>query len=133
MPNGQIAREQANRLKELGAWLAKYGQTICGTRGGPFKPGPYGTSTRKGKTIFLHLWAWTNGPVRLPRIPARVVRSRVLTGGKAQVRQTEDGLEISLPQGDCQPLDTIIALDLDRLALEVPAVATPASPAVGSR
>ena len=97
MPNGQIAPEQADRLKELGAWLAKYGQSIYGTRGGPFKPGGYGASTRKGKTIFLHLWRWSKGSLKLPPIPAKVVRSRVLTGGKAEVRQTEAGLEISLP------------------------------------
>ena len=125
MPDGRIAPEQAERLKGLGAWLAKYGRSIYGTRGGPFKPGTYGASTRKGKTIFLHLWQWSKGSVKLPPIPAKVVRSRVLTGGKAAVRQTEAGLEISLPQGDRQPLDTIIALELDRPALGLAAVDMP--------
>ena len=124
MPNGQIAPEQAGRLKELGAWLAKYGQSIYGTRGGPFKPGPYGASTRKGKTIFLHLWAWSKGSLKLPPIPAKVLHTRTLTGGKAEVRQTEAGLEISLPQADRQPLDTVIALELDRSALGLSAVET---------
>src|ERR1035438_6652869 len=65
IPNGEIAPEQADRLKELGAWLAKYGRSIYGTRGGPFKPGNYGASTRKGKTIFLHLWNWSKGSLKL--------------------------------------------------------------------
>ena len=124
MPNGQIAPEQASRLKELGAWLATYGQSIYGTRGGPFKPGAYGASTRKGKTIFLHLWAWSKGPLTLPPLPAKVLHSRVLTGGHAEVHQTPAGLEISLPPANRQPLDTVIALDLDRSALALPAVET---------
>jgi alpha-L-fucosidase len=125
MPNGQIAPEQAERLKELGGWLAKYGQSIYGTRGGPFKPGSYGASTRKGKTIFLHLWGGTRRSLKLPPIPAKVVRSRVLTGGNAEVRQTETGLETLVGQSDQAPLDTIIALELDRPALGLAAVDVP--------
>jgi alpha-L-fucosidase len=130
MPNGQIAPEQAGRLKELGAWLAKYGQSIYGTRGGPFKPGPYGASTRKGKTIILHLWRWSSGSLKLPPIQAKVVRSRVLTGGTAALRQTEAGVEVSLPASDRQPLDTVIALDLDRSALDLAAQDVPLEPSL---
>ena len=128
MPNGEIAPEQADRLKELGAWLAKYGRSIYGTRGGPFKPGNYGASTRKGKTIFLHLWNWSKGSLKLPPIPAHVVRSRVLTGGKAEAHQTEAGLEIYLPPGERQPLDTVVTLELDRSALGLAAVDVPLEP-----
>ena len=119
-----------SRLKELGAWLAKYGQSIYGTRGGPFKPGSYGASTRKGKTIFLHLWRWSGGSLKLPPIPAKVVRSRVLTGGMAELRQTEAGLEVSLPASARQPLDTVVALDLDRSALGLAAVDVPVEPSL---
>jgi alpha-L-fucosidase len=128
IPNGEIAPEQADRLKELGAWLAKYGRSIYGTRGGPFKPGNYGASTRKGKTIFLHLWNWSKGSLKLPPIPAHVVRSRVLTGGKAEAHQTEAGLEIYLPPGERQPLDTVVTLELDRSALGLAAVDVPLEP-----
>jgi alpha-L-fucosidase len=34
-PDGVIDPEQAARLKEIGAWLAKNGESIYGTRGGP--------------------------------------------------------------------------------------------------
>jgi alpha-L-fucosidase len=36
MPTGEIAPEQVERLKEMGAWLARNGESIYGTRGGPF-------------------------------------------------------------------------------------------------
>ena len=37
MPDGRIEPRQVDRLKEMGDWLRKYGESIYGTRGGPFK------------------------------------------------------------------------------------------------
>ena len=127
MPNGQIAPEQAGRLKEIGMWLAEYGGSIYGTRGGPFKPGSYGVSTRKGKIIYLHLLDSPDDLLRLPAIPARVLRARVLSGGKAQVHQSDAGIEITLSKSAQQPLDTVVALELDRPALDLAAADVPAA------
>jgi alpha-L-fucosidase len=126
MPTGEIPPEQAQLLREMGLWLATYGESIYGTRGGPFRPGDYGVSTRKGNTVYLHLCEWTDDAVRLPAIPAKVVRSRVLNRGRATVRQTVSGLEVSVPEPDRQPVDTVVALELDGAALELPAVDVPA-------
>lgn len=128
MPSGEIPPDQAARLKELGAWLAQYGESIYGTRGGPFKPGGYGASTRKGRTVYLHIREWDEDSLKLPPIAAKVHASRVLTGGKVVVEQTASGLDIFVPQDDRQPLDTIVALELDRDAVRLPALTVP-SPA----
>jgi alpha-L-fucosidase len=133
MPSGEIAPEQANVLKAMGAWLARYGRSIYGTRGGPFKPGDYGVSTRQGNTIFLHLCDWTDDVLKLPAIPAKVLRSRLLSGGKADVRQTDAGLEISVPESDRQPIDTVVALELDGDALDLAAVEVPAPASLTTR
>ncbi len=125
MPTGEIPPDQANRLREIGAWLAKYGESIYGTRGGPFKPGSYGASTRRGNTIYVHVLDWLADSLRLPPIPAKVLRSRVLSGGKAECRQTASGLEISVAPADRPTLDTVIALELDGDALRIPAVSVP--------
>jgi alpha-L-fucosidase len=122
MPDGRIAPEQAERLMELGAWMTKYGQTIYGTRGGPFKPGSYGSSTRKGKKIYLHLWESDDDPIQLPPLEAKIRRSRVLTGGKVEVRQGPDGIQVSPVSGGPRELDTIVELELDRPALGLAAV-----------
>jgi alpha-L-fucosidase len=113
MPSGEIPPEQVERLKQIGAWLSRYGESIYGTRGGPFKPGKYGVSTQRGNTVYLHIRDWSEDPLKLPAIPAKIVRSRVLTGGKAEVRQTAAGIEISVPKGDRRPIDTVVALELD--------------------
>jgi len=48
MPNGQIEPRQAERFREIGAWLSQYGESIYGTRGGPFWATSRVVSTRKG-------------------------------------------------------------------------------------
>ena len=87
------APEQASLLKEMGVWLAEYGESIYGTRGGPFKPGDYGVSTRKGNTIYLHICEWTDDVLTLPAIPLKVVHSRVLSGGTADVARPQPACE----------------------------------------
>jgi len=129
-PRGEIAAEQANRLKEVGSWLGSYGESIYGTRGGPFKPGEYGVSTRRGRTIYLHISDWSDAMLELPPLPAKVLRSRVLTCGQARVRPTRDGLEIVVPERDREPLDTIVALDLDIPAIGLPALDVPSPPSL---
>jgi len=132
MPDGRIPPDQAQLLKEIGAWLAKYGESIYGTRGGPFKPGDYGASTRKGNTIYLHVSDWSEEKLTLPPIGRRVVRSRVLGGGQAAVRQTDKGLEVRVAEKDRQPIDTIVVLELDGTAGDLVAVDVPAPTSLAS-
>lgn len=125
MPTGEFPPEQVERLTQMGQWLAKYGESIYGTRGGPFKPGSYGASTRKGNTVFLHITDRSQEPIKLPPIPAKVLRGRVLAGGPVEVHQGADGLEVSVPESDRQPVVTVVALELNQSALEIGAVGVP--------
>lgn len=122
-PEGVIPADQAAPLVKIGEFLKKYGQTIYGTRGGPFKPGSWGCSTRKGNSIFVHVTSWPGGgPLQLPAIAAKVQSAKALTGGTAQFKQSEGGIEITLPASDRDAVDTIIQLDLDGPAIKIPPV-----------
>jgi len=133
MASGEIASEQVGRLKEMGAWLAKYGESIYGTCGGPFKPGRFGVSTRKGRTIYLHIQRWPGETLTLPAIPAQIVRGIALTGGTVTVKQTDGAIEVTLPAGNRQELDTVVALELDRPAGAIaPLAAMAASPSLAT-
>ena len=122
MPTGAIEPRQVERLKEMGEWLSRCGESIYATRGGPFRPGPWGASTRKGNTVYIHVLDWPEEPLRLPPIPAKIVRSSLLTGGSVTVTQTEECIELGVPAEHRQALDTIVVLGLDRPAMEVPPV-----------
>ena len=112
-PDGRIDAAQADRLREIGAWLGKYGESIYDTRGGPFLPGAWGASTHRGKTVYVHVLNWTGDRLALPALPARVVRASVLGGGAAKVEQSTRGIELTVPLAARNDIDTVVALQLD--------------------
>jgi alpha-L-fucosidase len=111
--DGTIEPLQVERLKEMGQWLAKYGESIYGTRGGPFPRGDWGAATQKGNVIYLHILNPGLDTVKLPPLAKKITGSRVLTGGTAEVRQTAEGVEVSVPKADRREIDTIVALQLE--------------------
>ncbi|MDB6093622.1 MAG: Alpha-L-fucosidase [Verrucomicrobia bacterium] len=114
LPTGQIDPREADRLKKLGAWLAKHGESIYGTRAGPYPPGDYGVCVHQDHTIYLHVLKWPDGDLVLPPLDRRVTSARVLSGGKALAEQTDDGLRISVGPADRGETVTVVALELDR-------------------
>ncbi len=113
MSTGEIEPRQVARLQEMGQWLKRYGQSIYGTRGGPYKPGKWGASTHQGKVVYLHVFQWPEGGLALPPIGRNIRSSKVLTGGRAEVKQTAQGITIQLPQKYRREIDTLIQLKLD--------------------
>ena len=113
MPDGRIEPRQVERLKEMGRWLKKYGESIYGTRGGPFPPGAWGASTYKGNTIYVHVLNPALDTVTLPAIQKKIIASSVLTGGTVKVEQTDQAIKVSVPKADRQQIDTIVVLKLD--------------------
>lgn len=122
MPDGRIEPRQIEVLQGIGAWLKKYGKSIYGTRGGPFKPTKSLVSTRKDKTIFVHVLRWDGDAIRLPAIQGKIVSAKVLTGGKAAVRQQADGISLRIDPEHRQEIDTIIALRLNTSTMNEPTV-----------
>jgi len=139
-PDGLIEESHAARLREMGAFMKKYGDTIYGTRGGPFvapdekmRPAKargfalpegnwWGGSTHKGNAVYLHVLRWPSDTITLPAIPRKVVRHSVLTGGRAVVKQSESGIEMSVPAERRDAVDTIVKLELDGPASSIAAI-----------
>jgi alpha-L-fucosidase len=127
MPDGQLDPRQVERMKEIGEWLRKYGEAIYGTRGGPFISAEWGGATWRGNNVYVHLLGWSGvrekgggreawsieKVLRLPAIAQKITDNRILTGGKAVIAQTHDGIEIQVPTPYRNPIDTIVELTLD--------------------
>ncbi len=122
---GLIEPRQVARLKEMGQWLEKYGESVYGTRGGPYKPNRWLASTRKGNVVYIHVLRWNAETLTLPALPKMVVKSSLLTGGTVDVTQEGQGLSIRVPARDRQKIDTIIKLELDGPAGDIPPVSLP--------
>ena len=121
-PDGVIDPAQANLLKQIGDWLAKYGESIYGTRGGPWKPTEAIVSTRRGNAIYLHVLKFKDGRVELPALPAEIKSVALLTGEKVSARQQAGKLVVEIPAAAREPMDTIVKLEVDRPVMELPAL-----------
>ena len=55
-PNGELPAAAIERLKAMGEWLRKYGDTIYGTTAGDIAAQPWGVTTRKGNRLFVHIF-----------------------------------------------------------------------------
>jgi len=119
MPDGRIEPRQAERYGEIGAWLARYGEAIYGTQGGPYQPSDWGCSTRKGNRIYLHVFQWDGDRIELTPLGKRVVASSALTGGQPEVEQTAEQLTIRLAPEHQDAIDTVVVLELDGPANEI--------------
>jgi len=133
MPDGRIEPRQVERLKEMGAWLGKYGNSIYGTRGGPWQPTAAMASTRKGNTIFLHLLRSDDGRVELPDLPLQVESAAMMDSSTVQVRQGDGRLLLTFDPGLMDPIDTIIQLELAGSAMDLPTIAIKSRTSTPSR
>jgi alpha-L-fucosidase len=113
--NGAFDGQEAGRLREVGAWLRQYGESIYGTRGGPWLAGRWGGSTQKGRTVYLHVLDPATRTLDLPPVPAVVQSAKLLPQGNAiPFRQSPQGLKLTLPSGGGDLADTVVVLQLDK-------------------
>ncbi len=111
---GIIPADQAGRLAEMGAWIRKYGESIYGTEGGPFRNGAWGGGTYKGKKIFVHLFNGAPDIVELPALNQKLVSSRCLTGAEVNVTENIGKITIRTNSKSRTLPDTIIELTFDQ-------------------
>jgi len=126
--DGEFLPDHKKRFLEMGQWLKKYGESIYATRAAPYIPGPWGVSTHKGRTVYLHLLGQFSGKLSLPALPAKITGARLLTGGKVKATQSGGRLRIEMSPDDIDPIDTIVAIDLDRPVSEIKPISTVGKP-----
>lgn len=112
MPTGEIEDRQVDRLKEMGGWLAKNGESLYSTRGGPWKPSPRIVSTRKGGKIYLHLLDKASGPVTLPALPVPIQSAKLLHGATIKTSTNDGILSLDIPESAWNEIDTIVELTI---------------------
>jgi alpha-L-fucosidase len=113
MPNGKIQPEFVARLKEVGAWTSRYGESIYGTRGGPIPARSWGVTTRKGDRVYVHVLDWPDAPLALPKLDKAVrAASYLKDGSKATFKDLGDSVVLTLADAARDPIDTVVALDL---------------------
>ncbi len=103
---GEIPADQAGRLREMGEWMRKNGESIYRTRGGPFHNGKWGSSTYQGNAVYLHVFKWNGDRLVLPPLKAKIVKCSV------EFKQTAEGITLTLPANKQDKTDAVVTLEL---------------------
>ena len=129
MPTGEIPPDVQERLREIGDWLRKYGESIYGTRGGPFAPADWGVTTHKDDKVYVHVLNWNSkNCIVIPAITDRIIKNAWILGGPtggyliklytepwaARVEQCDWGTQIVVSE-EIRPndIDTIVGLQVE--------------------
>lgn len=111
-PNGELPATALERLRDMGQWLSKYGETIYGTTAGDFPAQEWGTSTRKGDRLFVHIYNAKEKEINLP-LQCRIKEAKLFDNGN-KVRYTRlknGGYTLHLDEiPDSSTIDYIIEL-----------------------
>lgn len=120
LPTGELDPREADRIKRVGQWLEKNGESIYGTRGGPFRMGNFVGSTRRGNHIYLQVSNWFDNAVTIPDLPVKVLAANLLTGGEVTMTRTDGKLSFKV-----DPIFRDAAMTVIKLTLENPADGIP--------
>ncbi|MEJ5144398.1 MULTISPECIES: alpha-L-fucosidase [unclassified Sphingobacterium] len=125
MLDGRIEARQINRLKEMGDWLNTYGESIYGTKGGPFIPNNTYASTRKGNILYVHVFNRKEDVLTLPALKGvKVKKAHILNGDAITFSQSATGsIALNLPARLPNADNTVIVLELNKNAESIPVVA----------
>ena len=93
----------------------------------------WGGSTHRGNVVYLHIMRWPNDSILLPSIDRKLTAHSLLTGGTVTVTQTVEGIRVTVPTDDRDPVDTIVKLQFDKPVTDVAPIVTGDSRAVSKK
>ena len=115
---GEIPPESIERLKEIGAWMDKNGESVYGTSASPFFKIPWGRCTKKateeGIKLYLHVFDWPdNGEILVPGLKSKVSRASLLaTGEKLKVSTSGGDVLVTVPTESPDDIDAVVVLEI---------------------
>lgn len=112
-PNGELPAEALDRLREMGEWLRRYGETIYGTRGGIVAPHDWGVTTIKGDKLYVHILDLDDDCLYLSTGERRVRSARLFDdGSKVDFSREKQGVLLRLGRLP-DAIDHIVELTLE--------------------
>jgi len=112
MADGKIEEKQAERLKQIGDWLDKNGESIYKTRGGPYEPAKWGVSTSRENKIYLHVLNPKKKKLKISKPEGDIERCYFLQGGKINYKVTKKKVKIDLSEIDVSSFDNILVIEM---------------------
>jgi len=114
MPNGKIQPEFVKTLGELGDWTDQYGESVYGTRGSIIASQDWGTITKKGKTLYVHILNAPKEPYLFIPEFSQKIKSATSFDGKTKIKfkQMKEGTFLYVDTTSMNDIDEIIILKI---------------------
>ncbi|MDO8540891.1 MAG: alpha-L-fucosidase [Opitutaceae bacterium] len=112
---GVVPAPSVERLEEIGRWMERNGEAIYGAAASPFPFLSWGRCTRKGQTLYLHVFDWpVDGQLRVP-LRNEIARAHLLAAPDRALPCERDGdvRIIRLPADAPDAPVTVVALQIE--------------------
>ena len=97
-PNGELPQAAVERLRGLGEWMGRYGESVYATTAGDFPAQEWGVATRKGDTLYVHVFDPNVTEITVP-IDAKIKCATDFDGSvKIPFRRVDGGYRVFLPE-----------------------------------
>jgi alpha-L-fucosidase len=113
--DGSIPEESVRILTAVGRWVEKYGPTIYETERCRVTSSVMANFTRKGNSLFIHVYNWPGSTVAVGGLRTKVLSARLFgTGQAVKVEQEEFRVKFTgLPEQAPDDLATVIEVQCD--------------------
>jgi len=114
-PDGSIPEESVRILSAVGKWMERNGRTIYQSETCQPSRSNYASFSRKGNTLYMHVYFWPGSTVSLGGLQNQVKSARLLAGGK-DVKFDQDKFRVrflNLPEKAPDDPVTTIAIECD--------------------
>lgn len=110
-PSGDLPAAALERFKGIGKWMKQYGETFYATTAGDFPAQEWGTSTRKGNKLYIHVLSSEATKISVPTT-AKIKSARSFdTQENIRYAKDSDGYTLFLPERPADTIDFIVELD----------------------
>ena len=116
--DGAFPRTSLDQLSAIREWMAKNADAIRGTEAGPTGRQDWGVSTKKGRTVYLHLFRPAS-ELLVRGFSSKVQSARLLETGKP-VAFTQSGTKLSLSLPTTKMIPMVVALEFAKEPVFVP-------------
>lgn len=116
MGNGKWDNTDVEIFRGVGKWLNSYGESIYGSKQTDLPIQPWGVTTRKADSLYLHIFHWPeDGKIIVGGLTSEMVSATILSHPQQSVKPTRINawdVEIRLPKTAPDTVNTVIALKL---------------------
>ncbi|HZT38152.1 MAG TPA: alpha-L-fucosidase [Bryobacteraceae bacterium] len=114
-PDGSVPEESVRILSDVGRWMDRNGVAIYGADPCEVKRSSYINFSRKGNTLYLHVYYWPGSTVAVGGLQTKVKSARLLASGKpVEVKQDEFRVQFTgLPANAPDTPVTVIAAECE--------------------